>query len=376
VRTCEHHSLVKRINLLFKPIALTIKLTDLVVLNSVNSFSLEKKIMKIEIPFRTYASFFLAIIAAYILFELRFQLMLLFISMIVAMTLYSAETYFRKKRISRRIIIPVIIVLYLGVLISIVFVIVPAAIRQMMDLLDHLPEIKTQILANEYANVIEKNVTGILNGSPELLTNAKNYLGTLGKQTLGGLLDIGILFITSMYMFLDGPRSYKWVRSHFSNDIKMRFDKTVEEIEPIMAAYVFGQVTTSTIAAIVVYITANLLHIPASLTLAFLAALFDILPGIGLILIIIIAGTLALAVSLQAALTISIVLVVYHLFESYLLTPHIYGKRMKLSPLVVLLSLILAGTIAGVVGMIAILPIVASYNTIERIWFKNLKENE
>ncbi|MBC7539971.1 MAG: AI-2E family transporter [Bacteriovorax sp.] len=329
--------------------------------------------MKIEIPFRTYASLFFAIIVAYIFVELRFQLLLLFIAIIIAMTLYSAETYFRKKRISRRIIVPIIIFFYLGVLISIVFLIIPAVVGQMMDLIDHLPEIKSQILSNQYANILEQNVSGLINSSPEILTNARNYLGTLGKQTLGGMFDLGILFISSMYMFLDGPRSYKWCRMHFPDKIKQKLDRTVEEIEPIMAAYVFGQVTTSTIAATIVYFTAKMLHIPAPLTLAFLAALFDILPGIGLILIIITASVLALAISLKAAFTISIVLVAYQLFESYILTPYIYGSRMKLSPLVVLVSLILAGTVGGVTAMIAVLPIVASYSTIERLWLKDLK---
>jgi predicted PurR-regulated permease PerM len=172
-------------------------------------------------------------------------------------------------------------------------------------------------------------------------------------------------------MFLDGPRSYKWCRSHFSNKTKQQLDQAVEEIKPIMAAYVFGQVTTSTIAAIVVFTTAELLHIPAALTLAFLAAIFDVLPGIGLSLIVLTTSILALAVSIKAMITISIVIIAYNIFETYVLIPLIYGSKMKLSPLVVLISLILAGTVAGVVGMIAVLPIVASYATIERLWMKN-----
>jgi predicted PurR-regulated permease PerM len=147
-------------------------------------------------------------------------------------------------------------------------------------------------------------------------------------------------------------------------------DKTVEEIEPIITAYVFGQATTSTLAAIVVYISALCLKIPAALTLAVLAAFFDILPGIGFILIAITSTFLGLAVSAEVSLTILAILAVYYLFESYVLTPYIYGSRMKLSPLVVLMSLIFAGTVAGVPAMIAILPIVAAYEPIERLWFK------
>jgi hypothetical protein len=44
--------------------------------------------MKIEIPFRTYASLFSALIMTVVLFELKFQLILLFIVMILAIALY------------------------------------------------------------------------------------------------------------------------------------------------------------------------------------------------------------------------------------------------------------------------------------------------
>ena len=63
-------------------------------------------------------------------------------------------------------------------------------------------------------------------------------------------------------------------------------------------------------------------------------------------------------------------MMVYSALENYVLIPHIYGNRMKLSPLVVLLSLIVSGSIAGIPGMIAILPIVAAYEPIERRWLK------
>lgn len=80
---------------------------------------------------------------------------------------------------------------------------------------------------------------------------------------------------------------------------------------------------------------------------------------------------MALTVSMNVALLFLISLLVYMLLENYLLIPYIYGRRMKLSPLVVLLSLIFAGTIGGIPGMIGILPIVASFGPIERRWLKN-----
>lgn len=328
--------------------------------------------MKIEIPLRTYFTFFFFALLVFVLVELRFELLLFFIAMIVAMTLSTVKKFLIKKGINKKIATPLIIASYFGILLVIIFLIIPAFIGQLMDLSDHFPEIKNQVLAMPFASMLATNVEDLVKSSPDILRNARDVLTSMGKETFGGFFSMGIFFIVSLYMFIDGSRSYQWLRSHFEDKTQKRLDDTVNEIEPIMTAYVFGQATTSFLAAIVVFTTAKILHIPAALILGVLAAFFDILPGIGFILIVLASALMGLAVSAQATLTITIILVAYHLFESYVLTPYIYGTRMKLSPLVVLVSLIFAGTLAGVPGMIAVLPIVAAYETVERLWIRDL----
>lgn len=292
--------------------------------------------------------------------------------MIVAMTLSTAKKFLIKKGMKKKLATTLIIILYFGLFVIALFLIVPTLVDQMMELSIHFPEIKAKVLAVPMTNSLVKNINKLIQNTPDLIKNAENMLPVIGRQTLGGILSVGLFFIVSLYMFLDSNRSYRWFRSHFNTRIQERLDVTVSEIEPIMTAYVFGQATTSTLAAIVVYISAKALGIPAALTLAVLAAFLDILPGIGFILIAIASSIVGLATSAEAALTIFAILIIYHLFESYVLAPYIYGNRMKLSPLVVLLSLIFAERIAGVPGMIAILPMVAAYSTIEKLWLKDL----
>lgn len=61
----------------------------------------------------------------------------------------------------------------------------------------------------------------------------------------------------------------------------------------------------------------------------------------------------------------------YHIFETYFIVPRIYGNRLRLSTLTVLLALLIGGTLQGVLGAVLILPVVAAYPIIERIWLKN-----
>lgn len=217
---------------------------------------------------------------------------------------------------------------------------------------------------------LQSTIGKLINDSPESMNKIWNRVADMANQTLTGVFQFGVMLIVSIYMMLDGRKAYTWLLAFFSEGTQDRIDATTKEIGPIVQSYIIGQATTSTIAAIWVFTTAQFLSIPGAVTLAVLAAIFDILPGIGIILNILISGLLALTVSTQTALFMILSLLTYSALENYVLIPHIYGKRMKLSPMVVLLSILASGTLAGIPGMISVLPIVAAYGPIERHWLK------
>ena len=78
----------------------------------------------------------------------------------------------------------------------------------------------------------------------------------------------------------------------------------------------------------------------------------------------------ALSVSGSTAIFAVGLYVLYHILENYFIVPAVYGKRLRVSSFVVLVTLIAAGLLAGIEGAVAALPIVASYPIIERIWLK------
>ena len=77
---------------------------------------------------------------------------------------------------------------------------------------------------------------------------------------------------------------------------------------------------------------------------------------------------MGLAVSPQTAVLIFVFYGAYHLFEVFFLAPKVYGKKLKLPALAVPLTMIAGGLAAGVVGVIAVLPVVAAYPVVERLW--------
>jgi hypothetical protein len=58
------------------------------------------------------------------------------------------------------------------------------------------------------------------------------------------------------------------------------------------------------------------------------------------------------------------------MFEAYFLVPRLYGNTLRLSTLTVLLALLIGGSLQGLAGALLVLPVVAAYPIIERIWLR------
>jgi predicted PurR-regulated permease PerM len=60
----------------------------------------------------------------------------------------------------------------------------------------------------------------------------------------------------------------------------------------------------------------------------------------------------------------------YDVIENYLIAPRVYGSRLRLSKLAVLLAFAVGAQLAGVVGALLALPLAALYPTIEKLWLR------
>ncbi|MES2527360.1 MAG: AI-2E family transporter [Bdellovibrionota bacterium] len=330
----------------------------------------ESRKIEISIPLRTYLIFFAVLAGVAALYLLAPIILLVYLSLLMAVTLTSLERYLMRRGWRKLVADTVLIVLLLSFLSVIFFVIIPSAATQMKEVLVKLPALEAQF-EHMASPEIRKGANRILGNSPTSLNRMWSQVSVFANNTLSGILKFGLMMIISFYMLLEGPKAYAWILAFFSAGTRRKIDETAKEISPIVESYIIGQAITSTLAALWVFTTAYYLGVPAALTLAVLAAVFDILPGLGFLLNTVTGCILALTVSMNVAFFFFISLLVYMLIENYMLIPYIYGRRMKLSPLVVLTSLIFAGAVAGIPGMIGILPIVASFGPIERRWLKH-----
>jgi predicted PurR-regulated permease PerM len=330
----------------------------------------ESKKIEILVPAKTLFKIFLAILLIACVMKLAPLLMLLFLSLLIAVTLSPILNWIDKRGAPRWVGVLIIVLGLLG-LVGIFFgVILPNIVSQVSAFVADWPRMRQELVSQIPENsMFHPYASKVLHGQglPGQSSMLDHFL-TAGQAVAGGVFTLLVVLILSVYLVVDGPRTFQWMLAFFEVKKRKKLRDTANEVSQVIFAYVAGQLITSGLVVVFSLLVLKLTHVPAALTLAVMAGIFDILPVLGFFLSAIPAILLALTVSPTTAMIVFGFYVFYHALENYFIVPKIYGDRLRVSTLTVLLSLLAADLLGGILGAIAVLPIVASYPIIERIW--------
>jgi len=199
------------------------------------------------------------------------------------------------------------------------------------------------------------------------------YAARVGRAVLGALAVFVLAAILVLYFLIEAEQTYQWVRGFVPARHRTRFDRTTTEAREVAFGFVVGNFITSTCAGIYFYIWLTVLGVPASLLLALLAFVFDFIPVLGFYLSVLPALLMAATKSPQLALAMIPIYLSYDFIENYLLGPRVYGNRLRLSKVAVLLSFAVGAQLAGVVGAVLALPLAATFPVIDRLWLRRAR---
>jgi len=315
--------------------------------------------------FRILALVLLALAA----YKLRTFLKMLLMAVLIAVALYPIVGWARGRGWPRWVGLVLANGLLLLLVLGIIGVIAPVIVVQARSVVQELPKFRERIFAQIGEGPIKNSLQEISNPNRfgEVGKIVPHLVG-FGRTTLTGLFNGVLLIVIAMYLVADGPEAVRWVVAFFRPARRDKLYRTLDEAREMVFAYIVGNLITSALCAAYVFIILSVLGVPMAALLAIMAGIFDILPIIGFILSVVPAILFGLTVSPLTALLVFVLYGAYHLFENYVLVPRVYGRKLRLSTLAVLLSIIVAGVLAGLTGAIAVLPLVAAYPAIERIW--------
>ena len=182
--------------------------------------------------------------------------------------------------------------------------------------------------------------------------------GRIAVEVLAGV--VLTLFVT-FFLIKDGRKIWVWLIHRAQPQNKLRIDRAGRSAWQAVVYYVRGTVVVAAIHAVVMGSTLSIMSAPLAVPLALFMFLAAFVPLVGVLL----AGGLAILVTLAAdgwleAVIVLGVLVVMNQLEGHLLQPQIVGKMVRLHPLAVILVLAVGGVVAGIAGAVVAVPITAA----------------
>jgi predicted PurR-regulated permease PerM len=326
--------------------------------------------VQIEVTWKSILRVLLGVLVAYAAIQLWIIFKILILSSLLAVALYPIVTWAGRRKWPQWVGYLLAIATLLFLVAGCFLIIGPMAFHQISVLGDSLPRLRDQIIAQLPATgpvhqALQNSMSpGTVADSRLLLQKALLLIET----TLGGLIYVVVVMALAVYLILDGSRALGWLTLYLPAAEREKVAEALKQISRLVSSYVAGQCLVSAFCAAYLFVVLQLLGVPMALLLGIIAGICDILPIIGFFIAVFLAMTIGFSVSPTTAALIFVLYGAYHLFENFFIVPMVYGKKLRLSKLAVPLAVAVGGLLAGVVGAIAVLPLLAAYPVIERLW--------
>jgi predicted PurR-regulated permease PerM len=326
--------------------------------------------LDLRVPFLTLLKIALFILLVVCTIRLWPYLLLFLISVLIAVALEPVVAFLQRHRVRRGLAVGAIATLIVALLGVFFVLLLPQIGSEMSDVGRDLGRMRASFVARIPPGF--ESVKALLTGGGGKGSQQQwlHYSLLFGKYTVEAVVGALFTLVVSMYLLLEGKTMYAWLVSFVPPARRDRVAQTAEEVSAVIRAYMRGQLLTSAICAAFVFTVLLILRVPAALFLAIAAGVFDIIPVIGTMLLILAPALVAATVSTTKAMIVVALLLLYHLAENYFIVPRVYGSQMRMSTLTVLLVITVGGALQGIIGMVLILPLAAAYPVIERIWLR------
>ena len=203
----------------------------------------------------------------------------------------------------------------------------------------------------------------VVEGSGEIVTLTGELLRLFVELSFYVILVI----VLSIYMLIYAPRIGELVRSVMPPGDGTPQDDYPTRVQRAVFGYVRGQLLFSAImgvsAGVCLWIFGALGIFPDGKTYAFAFGLFfglmELVPYVGPVLGATPPVLVALVQDPLMALWVALLFVALQQLEGHVVAPNVFGRTLRLNPLLVIFALLLGGQIYGFVGALVALPIAA-----------------
>ena len=206
---------------------------------------------------------------------------------------------------------------------------------------------------NQAFESLSEFLQGMLSGVISGITNAGS---TIMSYFLG--------FVIAFYFLKDKEEHLARANDVMDTFIPKKWNRSLRhflgDIHAVFSGYIHGQVTDAMIMATLVSLLLIVLGVDFAPIIGIFSGLANLIPYFGAFIAFIISVTVTLLSGHPVrALYVAIGIIILQQLDGMVIQPRVVGRQVEMSPLMVLLSLAVAGTLFGLVGMLLAVPVCA-----------------
>ncbi|MBP5470088.1 MAG: AI-2E family transporter [Candidatus Riflebacteria bacterium] len=326
-------------------------------------------------------------ILAFLIYYLYSVIAPFLVSLVIAYILNPAVRFLTNKKFSRNWAVSMIFILGISIFILIVVPVLFSMIKQATDMGLKLKNLDTTRINTQYNSLqtvvkdklklwfpeYKDNLSDILQNTKfqEYLTEAivafKDGLITISGKLFGllgntftGVFNLFFIPILVFYILLDLDNIYDGFKKLIPPNSRERTLEILNKIDNQLSAMLRGQCIENIIFALLITLGFAISGLKASLFLGPLSGIANFIPYLGGVFSAILAFFAAITqaeagIGLWVGIIVTISVVQF--IDCWYLQPYVVGENAGLRPLTIMLALTIAGSLAGIVGMLLAVPV-------------------
>jgi len=328
---------------------------------------MQSRDITVKITAGSVATALLVIAGAFLLWYLRSEVLMLLTAVIVASAMEPGIRRLNRWGLHRVLAVALLYLVVIASVVSIVVFFIPPILDDMANFLARLPDTLHTIdtsLAGKTAVLPISDLAALLSSADVF----RSLSVTLGESAGGAVTTVSTFFGGALSLILTVVFSFYFcvqktgVEDFLRVVTPMAYHEYVlnlwKRAQDKIGKWMQGQLLLGLLVGTLIYLGLVILGMPFALLIAVLAAVCELIPVFGQILMLIPGVVIAFtAGGLPLSLMVGGLFIVVHQFESHLFYPLVMKKITGIPPLMVILALVVGAKLAGFVGVILAVPI-------------------
>ena len=179
-----------------------------------------------------------------------------------------------------------------------------------------------------------------------------------------GIFDVFVAVIVSIYILAEKEKIIGFLKKAagalFKEKTYKNLDKYFNNSNEIFFKFIASQFLDAIVVGVLVTIAMSIMGIKYAPLLGFFIGLFNMIPYVGAIIAVAIAGLITLITGgVSQTIWMLIVVVILQQIDANIINPKIVGQSLKISPLLVIFAITVGGAYFGMLGMFLAVPAIA-----------------